>query len=111
MTTIEQARQVAINAAREYLAALEQSEPIGEIVADDMGRPFNAVQIRTHFYKEVPAVGTKLYTTSPPAQRKPLTREQRVDLLAKFEAHKYEWHASSILIDMVEAAHGIKENK
>ena len=43
-------------------------------------------------------------------QRKPLTHEQRVDLLAKFEAHKHEWHAPAILIDMVEAAHGIKEN-
>ena len=49
-----------------------------------------------------------LYTT-PPAQRKPLTHEQRVDLLANFEAHKHEWHAPAILIDMVEAAHGIKE--
>ena len=48
-----------------------------------------------------------LYTTSP--ARKPLTHEQRVDLLAKFEAHKNEWHAPAILIDMVEAAHGIKE--
>lgn len=42
-------------------------------------------------------------------QRKPLTHEQRVDLLAKFEAHKHEWHAPAILIDMVEAAHGIGE--
>ena len=48
-----------------------------------------------------------LYTTPP--QRKPLTLKQRVDLLAKFEAHKHEWHAPAILIDMVEAAHGIKE--
>lgn len=46
---------------------------------------------------------------TPPAQRKPLTHEQRVDLLDKFEAHKHEWHAPAILIDMVEAAHGIKE--
>jgi hypothetical protein len=54
-----------------------------------------------------------LYTSPPTlslAQRKPLTHEQRVDLLAKFEAHKHEWHAPAILIDMVEAAHGIKEN-
>ena len=50
---------------------------------------------------------TPVYT-SPPPQRKPLTHEQRVDLLAKFEAHKHEWHAPAILIDMVEAAHGIK---
>lgn len=44
-------------------------------------------------------------------QRKPLTHEQRVDLLVKFEAHKHEWHAPAILIDMVEAAHGIGEKK
>ncbi len=42
-------------------------------------------------------------------QNKPLTHEQRFDLLTKFEAHKHEWHALAILIDMVEAAHGIKE--
>ena len=46
-----------------------------------------------------------LYTTPP--QRKPLTYEQRFALLAKFEAHKHEWHAPAILIDMVESAHGI----
>lgn len=48
--------------------------------------------------------------TSPPA-RKPLTHEQRVDLLAKFEPNKHEWHAPTILIDMVEAAHGITGEK
>lgn len=48
--------------------------------------------------------------TSPPA-RKPLTHEQRVDLLTKFEPHKHEWHAPAILIDMVEAAHGITGGK
>ena len=50
-------------------------------------------------------------SVSPPAQRNPLTHEQRVDLLAKFEAHKHEWHAPAILIDMVEAAHGITGEK
>ena len=53
---------------------LREQEPVGEITAEDMGRPFNAIRIGTHFYKEVPPVGTKLYT-SPPAQRKPLTDE------------------------------------
>lgn len=43
-------------------------------------------------------------------QRKPLTHEQRFDVLTKFEPHKHEWHAPAILIDLVEAAHGIKEN-
>jgi hypothetical protein len=45
-----------------------------------------------------------------PPQRKPLTHEQRFDLLTKFEPHKNKWEAPAILIDMVEAAHGIKEN-
>jgi hypothetical protein len=49
------------------------------------------------------------YAIKTTPQRKPLTHEQRVDLLAKFEAHKHEWHAPAILIDMVEAAHNIKE--
>lgn len=48
-----------------------------------------------------------LYTTPP--QRKPLTHEQRFDLLTKFEPHKNKWEAPAILIDIVEAAHGIKE--
>ena len=43
-------------------------------------------------------------------QRQPLTHEQRLDLLAAFEPSKTSWNAESILIDMVEAAHGIKEN-
>ena len=44
-----------------------------------------------------------------PPQRKPLTHEQRFDLLTKFEPYKNKWGALAILIDMVEAAHGIKE--
>lgn len=48
------------------------------------------------------------YRGNPP-QRKPLTHEQRFDLLTKFEPHKNKWEAPAILIDMVEAAHGIKE--
>jgi hypothetical protein len=47
------------------------------------------------------------YTT--PQQRKPLNHEQRFDLLTAFEPHKNKWEAPAILIDMVEAAHGIKE--
>ena len=54
-----------------------------------------------------------LYTTPPyvptERQRKPLTHEQRFDLLTKFEPYKDKWEAPAILIDMVEAAHGIKE--
>ena len=43
------------------------------------------------------------------AQRKPLTHEQRLDLLTAFEKHKKDWNAGSVLIDMIEAAHNIKE--
>lgn len=50
-------------------------------------------------------------TWCKPAQRKPLTHEQRFDLLTKFEPHKNKWEAPAILIDMVEAAHGIGEKK
>ena len=52
---------------------------------------------------------TPLYTTPP--QRKPLTHEQRFDLLTKFEPYKNKWEALAILIDMVEAAHGITGEK
>ena len=54
---------------RKELAELRQeidAEPCAEIVAEDMGRPFNAMQIRTHFHKEVPPVGTQLYTHPQP---------------------------------------------
>ena len=38
----------------------------------------------------------------------PLTHEQRLDVLTKFEKHKMKWDDSAVLIDLVEAAHGIK---
>ena len=47
--------------------------------------------------------------TKPQPSQKPLTHEQRFDLLTAFEPHKNKWEAPAILIDMVEAAHGIKE--
>jgi hypothetical protein len=52
----------------------------------------------------------RLAATSPP-QRQPLTHEQRLDLLTAFKPSKSRWNAESILIDMVEAAHNIKEIK
>jgi hypothetical protein len=45
-----------------------------------------------------------------PPQRKPLTDEQRLDVMTEFEKHRMKWDDISILIDMVEAAHDIKEN-
>jgi len=94
----------AITALREALAEqpAQQQEPVAQYIGECSEG--SLVQLYDDMKK-----GEKLYT-SPPAQRKPLTHRQRVDLLAKFEAHKHEWHAPAILIDMVEAAHGIKEN-
>ena len=52
----------------------DEHEPVAEITADDMGRPFNAIRIGAHFYKEIPPVGTKLYTAPP--KRKPMTDDE-----------------------------------
>lgn len=46
-----------------------------------------------------------------PAQRKPLTHEQRLEVLTRFKKYDMEWHGPAILIDLVEAAHGIGEKK
>ena len=64
----------AIATCRAALAQKDEQEPVAEITADDMGRPFNAIRIGAHFYKEIPPVGTKLYTAT--SKRKPLTDEQ-----------------------------------
>ena len=61
----------AIATCRAALAQKDEQEPVAEITADDMGRPFNAIRIGAHFYKEIPPVGTKLYTAPPKSQ--PLT--------------------------------------
>ena len=55
----------AIATCREALAQKDEQEPVAEITADDMGRPFNAIRIGAHFYKEIPPVGTKLYIAPP----------------------------------------------
>jgi hypothetical protein len=52
-----------------------EHEPVAEIQAEDMGKPFNAIRVTVHFYAEVPAVGTKLYT-APPKQWVGLTDEE-----------------------------------
>ena len=58
----------AIKMCHEALAQNDEQEPVAEITADDMGRPFNAIRIGAHFYKEIPPVGTKLYTAPPKRQ-------------------------------------------
>ena len=44
-----------------------------------------------------------------PPQRKPLTHEQRLEVLTRFKKYDMQWHGPAILIDLVEAAHGIGE--
>ena len=45
-------------------------EPVGEVVVESMGVPgSDAMQVRIHFYKEIPPVGSKVYTTPLAAQR------------------------------------------
>ena len=70
-----------VQSLREALAQKDDQEPVAEITADDMGRPFNAIRIGAHFYKEIPPVGTKLYTAPP--KRQPLTDAQRYALIEK----------------------------
>jgi hypothetical protein len=87
-----------------------QQEPVGEITAEDMGRPFNAIRINTHFYKEIPPVGTKLYTTPQPPASKPLSDEE---IIEHFEANVNTGSLLSFVdgVRYAEAAHGIGEKK
>jgi len=89
------------SASKEALAQPEQ-EPVAWFSPSG-----NLYKTRFHATANGEQVVTPLYTSPP--QRKPLTHEQRFDVLTKFEPHKHEWHAPAILIDLVEAAHGIKE--
>jgi hypothetical protein len=68
------------------------------------GIGFNEPMLNAN-YKVIATIAPQNFAIS----RKPLTHEQRFDLLTKFEPHKNKWEASAILIDMVEIAHGIKE--
>jgi len=75
-------------------AKQEQGEPVGEYIAKGVIR----------WNKSYPEVGTKLYTT--PQQRKPLMVKQRKEIAARWREGS---GTASEIIDMVEAAHGIKE--
>lgn len=118
---MEALRQALANEAIEQPA---QQEPVAEITAEDMGRPFNAIQINTHFYKEIPPVGTKLYTR-PQAREpqepvecmcgicklskpEPLTNMQRQVIRLRWQGRN--WSLGDI-IDAVEELHGIREKK
>ena len=54
----------------ERLMEMPKQEPVGEVVFESMNvRGSDAMQVRIHFYKEIPPVGSKVYTTPPAAQQ------------------------------------------
>jgi hypothetical protein len=65
---------------------ITEQEPVAEIQAEDMGKPFNAIRVTVHFYAEVPAVGTKLYKAPPKREWVGLTDEE-IDYQAKKDDH------------------------
>lgn len=79
-----------------------EQEPVGEVV-DTIDGAF-----KCEFTKLLTA-GDKLYITPP--QRKPLTREQRIQILKDNTVQGYhgDYFDAWGIIDDVEAAHGIKE--
>jgi hypothetical protein len=99
---IEEAQDKAIKALEEALAKQEQDEPVAWM-HPDWPDGYSGFQSPVTTYMTNGWI--PLYTT--PQQRKPLTHEQRLDLHTAFEPHKSKWNAQSILIDMVEASHGI----
>ena len=111
------AKLVAEKAIKEALA--QEQEPVGQLLEDAFGRGqvmwFNKPKDESMLYttpqsEKYPqiAINPEIVGYVAP-QRKPLTDEQRFDLLTKFEPYKNKWGAPAILIDMVEAAHNIKE--
>lgn len=104
------ARKERLDAVLDELLA-QPAVPQGHKQEPDRGVYWKCVRCGyAHIEDECPHCG--FHTRAEfdfPLQRKPLTHEQRFDLLTKFEPHKNKWEAPAILIDMVEAAHGIKE--
>jgi hypothetical protein len=50
----------------EAALAQPEQEPVGEVVIESMGvRGSDAMQVRIHFYKEIPPIKSKVYTTPP----------------------------------------------
>ena len=64
------------NARLKKALAQPEQEPVAEIQLEDLGPPFKAMRVTTHFYKEVPAVGTKLYTAPPKREWVGLTDQE-----------------------------------
>jgi hypothetical protein len=86
----------AITAIKQARSAPVQ-EPVGEVVVESMGvRGSDAMRVRMHFYKEIPPVGSKIYTTPPAAQRQwvGLTDEERNKI--RFDYLDYDERARAI---------------
>ena len=84
----------------EALAQPEQ-EPVAWMTEDEC-EVYTSKQVDGYFqHDHIP-----LYTTPP--QRKPLTKEQRYNILREWN-RQWTTDQGDLLIDLVEAAHGIKE--
>ena len=88
-----------MNAITALSKALEQPEQelVGEVL-NERGE--------IDYISYVPPVGTRLYTTLPAAQRKPLTDEQIEEIWVE---HGCEGEDACGFARAIEAAHGIKE--
>jgi hypothetical protein len=85
-----------------------EQKPVVEVRLVAGGKPMFLMCASTESFKDGDLLYTTPYVPTGQQQRKPLTHEQRFDLLTAFEPYKNKWEALAILIDMVEAAHGIK---
>lgn len=85
----------------------EGLEVVAEVSCEDMGKPFNAMQIRVHFTKEVPPVGTQLVALAS-AQAAVAAREQYHDAYVEGVLESYaEFHQR---ITQLEAALVVARN-
>ena len=87
----------------------QQQEPVATKLETQQ---FNCFHVSAEDFKKLATlpVGTKLYT-SPPAQRKPLTDEQIIQIASTPDGSQATTKGYVIpFARAIEAAHGIKEN-
>lgn len=101
--------QMARDAVNEALAQPEQEPECGaiiEVFGKDWRLDYMSLPVGKH------KLYTQQYTYTTPPQRKPLTDEQRKDILQNntIQGYQGEYFDAWGIIDDVEAAHGIKEN-
>jgi len=77
MTGYQSKKTAALDEEGMYLVHHTQQEPIGEVVVESMGvRGSDAMQVRLHFYKKFPPIGSKIYTSPPQRPWVGLTEEE-----------------------------------